>query len=89
MYNITCHPGRTVLGGKLAAEVVALRAAGVVEEINGAGRPFNKAVQPDIVAKKDTFVPKEPLGDPLCIVTCLFYSIGAFIYSFIVYASCI
>ncbi|CAE7461627.1 PDS [Symbiodinium sp. CCMP2592] len=44
-----------VLGGKLAAEVVACRAAG--EPTKGL-----KAIDESILAKKDEFVPKDPMG---------------------------
>ncbi|CAK9097714.1 15-cis-phytoene desaturase [Durusdinium trenchii] len=44
-----------ILGGKLAAEVVACKAAG--EPTKGL-----KEVDPSILAKKDTFVAKDPMG---------------------------
>lgn len=44
-----------VLGGKLAAEVIANRAIG------NADKPI-KEIQPDVVAKAKDHVPKEPLG---------------------------
>ena len=44
-----------VLGGKLAAEVVAKKAKGV--EL-----PAEKVIQPDIVAAAKSFEPKDPIG---------------------------